>query len=334
MTLKEQYKHELELLKGRIHKLKGRGYIYDYSITEHKKPTISTIRYIRSLRGEKLTQGVHSKNIDINVLAVGKENVPTRAEQKEAGLSLNEYDKMLQSGVKAYEIKDITENRALFKEINDAISEPLAEEQQVITPSVTTSIKPIDLSQFTDIESTPLEQITESALEQGVYYENTYSGELLAPDDDRIYMHDSKGRHILDENGNKILKNSMVLKTNKTLSREAYQELLWDSVVQRFSQYSKSKIANSFVEWLNERKQEFGVFKVIEALNEYEKEGVMKLNYNFFYKASEADLSVVRNAMYQTLLKYEKKQLTNDERNEIINTMDDLERYESWEEPD
>ena len=73
---------------------------------------------------------------------------------------------------------------------------------------------------------------------------------------------------------------------------------------------------------------------MIEALNEYEKEGVMKLNYNFFYKASEADLSVVRNAMYQTLLKYEKKQLTNDERDEIINTMDDLERYESWEEPD
>lgn len=332
MTLKEQYKHELELLKGRIHKLKGRGYIYDYSITEHKKPTISTIRYIRSLRGEKLTQGVHSKNIDISVLAVGKENVPTRAEQKEAGISFSEYKQMLESGVASYELQDITYNRIEFENVMEDISVP---EPTITVPKVDTfdysSIAPLsyDLSEEPTLDSAPKAE----DLEKGVYYVDEYTGRMFSPEDDRIYMHDNQGRLILDDEGNKILKSTMLLKTNETMSKQEYEEVLWESVTSRYY-YPGAGNSHSFVNWLNEKRAEYGTFKVVNALREYEKDGQYRLDYHFFYTASEADMAAVRQSLYQILMKYERKVLTNKEKQDIVDQMDDLERQEWWEEPD
>ncbi len=333
MTLKEQYAYEVKLLKGRVQKLTSRGYIYEFNITPHKSIKPETIRYIHSLRGSKLTEGISSPNVQLKVVKAEKGYVPTRAEQKEAGISLSEYEQMLESGVNPYELQGITQTRIEFANVMEDISAP---EPTITLPKVDTvdysSIAPLsyDLSE----EEPTLDNAPKAEdLEKGVYYVDEYTGRMFSPEDDRIYMHDNQGRLILDDEGNKILKSTMLLKTNKTMDRQEYEEVLWESVRSRYY-YPGAGNSHSFVNWLDEKRAEYGTFKVINALREYEKDGQYRLDYHFFYTANEADMAALRQSLYQILMKYERKVLTNQEKQDIVDEMDDLERQEWWEEPD
>lgn len=333
MTLKEQYAYEVKLLKGRVQKLTNRGYIYEFNITPHKSIKPETIRYIHSLRGSKLTEGISSPNVQLKVVKAEKGYAPTRAEQKEAGISLSEYKQMLESGVNPYELQGITQTRIEFANVMEDISAP---EPTTIPPKVDTfdysSIAPLsyDLSE----EEPTLDNAPKAEdLEKGVYYEDIWTGQKFSPEDDRLYMHDNQGRLILDNEGNKILKSTIVLKTNRTMGRAEYEDVLWNSVVERFSIFARSTNAQEFVDWLNQKRDEYGTFKVIEALRKYEEDNG-RLTYEFFYKANDADMAALRNAMYKVLMQYERKELSNQEKQDIVDEMDDLERQEWWEEPD
>ena len=334
MTLKEQYNYEVKLLKRRVRDLASRGYIYDFEITQHKSIKPETIQYIKSLRGEKLIEGVSSKNIQLKVTEVGRGNAPMASERKAAGLTYSDYEAMLERGVNPYELESITQSRIAFNEISEDIDtdteypdiEPMKSfDYNTITP----------LTDYSDTEIEPIDtgEPTAADLEKGVYYVDEYTGQMFSPEDDRIYMHDNQGRLILDDSGNKILKSTILLKTNQTMGKAEYEEVLWESVIDRFSIFARSTNAQDFVDWLNERRREYGTFKVIEALRQYEVNNG-RLTYEFFYRANEEDMAALRNAMYKVLMQYENKELSNQERQDIVDEMDDLERQEWWEEPD
>ena len=339
LTLKQQYKKELKRLKNRIQDLSSRGYIYEYKIKEHQSIKPSTIKYLKSLKGKKLIEGVKSSNIEITVVEVGKGNVPTRREQREAGLSIEDYASMLQQGVNPYELKDITQSRIssvaddreYFESIKAQAEADKAYRKRIEQQELNQLKLYKDPAKFyaeqQEILQNPL------SLEEGTYLKDTYTGTIYDLKDPRIYKRDSHGRFILDENGNKVLKANLAFVSQEVMNKKAYEELIWDNTKSRYY-YANSPISQKFLEWLELRRQEFGTFGLRKAILEYEARKDVYLDYRFFYKATDEDLRVVQGEITRIVMRYGDKKLTDEDRQELIQSMDDLESFESWEEPD
>lgn len=338
LTLKQQYKKELKKLKNRIQDLSSRGYIYEYKIKEHQSIKPSTIKYLKSLKGKKLIEGVKSPNIEISVVEVGKGNVPSRREQREAGLSIEDYASMLQQGVNPYELRDITQSRIQYAQTQETLSSATDYlQQRKIYKEITESEDYQRLKLYKDPAQYLAEQQEKTEekldLEHGAYYEDIYTGTIYNLDDPRIYKRDSHGRFLLDENGNKILKTTLAFRTKQVMDKKAYEEIIWENTINRYY-YSGSPISRKFFEWLELRRQEFGTFGLRKAILEYEARKDVYLDYKFFYKATDADLQVVQGEITRIAMKYSDQKLSETDRQELIQSMDDLESFESWEEPD
>jgi len=338
LTLKQQYKKELKKLKNRIQDLSSRGYIYEYKIKEHQSIKPSTIKYLKSLKGKKLIEGVKSPNIEITVVEVGKGNVPTRREQREAGLSIEDYASMLQQGVNPYELRDITQSRIQYAQTEETLPSAIDYlQQRKAYKEITESEDYQRLKLYKDPAQYLAEQQEKTEekldLEHGAYYEDIYTGTIYNLDDPRIYKRDSHGRFLLDENGNKILKTTLAFRTKQVMDKKAYEEIIWENTINRYY-YSGSPLSRKFLEWLELRRQEFGTFGLRKAILEYESRKDVYLDYKFFYKATDADLQVVQGEITRIAMKYGEQKLSETDRQELIQSMDDLESFESWEEPD
>lgn len=279
-SLQSQYESARGSFRKKVSIARSKGFDINYNIQKPEKITKSFINRLKKITVEDIQQGVELDDITVTSYFVGDDidlrPIAGREIWEDIDVYGTPYEVSTETGELRYKPKSKEEELREF-----AREQKRLLEKEGYTEDVMRRI-------FGAEEAEEYEEI------EG--YRNTETGEVLSKDDPTIFRRTNKGRIIYDRNQKPIVKENYVPISSGALSPDEYEILVEQNLKMQYGGIYSNDRGNEFTSWLDDMINKYDVYYVRDKLAEAEDEGY-KLDYDFFYRATEADYNNTINAL-------------------------------------
>lgn len=279
-SLKSQYESARGSFRKKVSIARSKGFDINYNIQKPEKITKSFINRLKKITVEDIQQGVELDDIKVTSYFAGEgvdlRPIAGREIWEDIDVYGTPYEVSTKTGELRYKPKSREEElRELAQDVKRSL------EKEGYTEDVMRRI-------FGAEEAEEYEEI------EG--YRNIETGEVLSKDDPAIFRRTNKGRIIYDRNQKPIVKENYIPISSGALSPDEYETLVEQNLKMQYGGIYSNDRGNEFTSWLDDMINKYDVYYVRDKLAEAEDEGY-KLDYDFFYRATEADYNNTINAL-------------------------------------
>lgn len=290
-SLKSQYESARGSFRKKVSIARSKGFDINYNIQKPEKITKSFINRLKKITVKDIQQGVELDDIMVTSYFAGEgidlrpsrrvyEDVIDEIESEEIWQPIDVY------GV-PYEVStDTGELRYKSKSEEEELREFAHEQKRLLEKEGYT--EDVMHRIFGAEENEEYDEI------EG--YRDVETGEVLSKDDPTIFRRTNKGRIIYDRNQKPIVKENYVPISSGALSPDEYETLVEQNLKMQYGGIYSNDRGDEFTSWLDDMINKYDVYYVRDKLAQAEDEGY-KLDYDFFYRATEADYNNTINAL-------------------------------------
>lgn len=314
--LAEQYKSVSGSFRKKISEARKQGFDVNYKINKPEQLTQEFIDTLRSIKIADIKQGVNIDGISVESYYAGEMDLrPTKHTYIE---EVEEYA-VDEPTVNIEEPKheNTVEYRGWIVDADTGeLIEPIKYKPKTDEEIVNQYVKEVkDIFDRNGLTEDVLKRMLEPEenADDVEGYRDIDTFEIIGKNDPSIYVRDAQDRIIYDRQGNPLIKQNLIPISARNMSAEDYEELVAKNIKGKYGFESSSMYAtdanervSEFSGWLDEMIDKYGAFNVRDTLAQAEDDGY-KMDYDFFYNATEEDYSNTINALEAMLaLNYEK----------------------------
>lgn len=289
-SLQSQYESVRGSFRKKVSIARSKGYDINYNIQKPEKITQSFINRLKKITVEDIQEGIELDDIKVTSYFAG-EGIDLRPTRREYEDVIDEIDSATYSEVEQPQtfVPHIPAGAQLEPRIKKryyTMSPEQLEKEELMTGYLAGGYTK-------DLETGELEEV--------VGYRDIDTGKVYGVDDREIFQTrvDEKGYEeiIRTKHGTPFLKPNFIPVSNAVLTAEDYYDVIASNLrVQYTGNYYNPTWGDDFKNWLNDAINKYGAFEVRDMLAKAEDEGV-KLDYDFFYNASNAGYEATINTL-------------------------------------
>lgn len=313
--LAEQYKSVSGSFRKKISEARKQGFDVNYKINKPEQLTQEFIDTLRSIKIADIKQGVDIEGISVESYYAGEMDLrPTKRVYIEDYDDISDYqppiieEKSKSRGTVEFEgltldaeTGEVIEPTKIRRKTDEELQKELARETKNLLR--VEGYTDDTMRRAFDVQSEEENYVNVDSIEG---FRNIDTFELISKNDPSIYVRDRRDRIIYDRFGNPLIKDNLIPVSAGSLSAEDYESLIKENILKEYGGLYSNERAQAFSEWLNGQMDKYGVFNVRDTLAQAQDEGY-KMDYNFFYNATEEDYSSTINALEAMLaLNYER----------------------------
>lgn len=311
-TLKEQYSSARSSFRKKVSELRKQGYGIEYELEIPDEITEDFIQQIKNISREDLKLGKSNSILQVSSNYVGEDidlrphyrydtsySDTTDYEDNTTYYEIPQEEVMSEPQKKSDKLGMFYNGVYVDEETGEVIDNPrlIPTKEELAKRTMKETKALLDKEGYTeDVLRQMLEQPNEVPLLEVEGYRDIDTFELVSKDDPKIFVRDRRGRKIYDIAGNPIIKEQYMPINSGIISDEDYETLVEQNLRYQYGGLYQNERGEEFTSWLDEMIKKYGVFEVRDKLAQAENEGY-KLDYDFFYNASEADYNNTINVL-------------------------------------